>query len=68
MTWYDYHPDYSKHVKHSSELKGLTGDNGEEWVTFFSNKKNPLASAWKWFRTKEEAMAFDPIAEKGETK
>ena len=48
-------PPENVKIYHSKELKGLTGENGEEWVVFLRNWKNPLASGWVWVNTEEEA-------------
>jgi hypothetical protein len=40
---------------HTSDLNGLTGDNGENWCLFVRNVENPLASGWKWFFEEDNA-------------
>jgi hypothetical protein len=42
----------------SSDLKGLTGDDGESFCVFLEEPDNIFASGWKWFFTKEEAKNF----------
>ena len=47
--------EFKKKIYESKDLNGLTGDNGENFVVFFSAWGNPLNSVWAWFSTKEEA-------------
>ena len=52
----------SSNILESSELQGLTGDNGETYCVFLRDLANPLNSAWAWFHTEQEAITFDEEA------
>ena len=48
-------PYYRFAIYNSKELRGLTGDNGEEYCLFIRKMPDTLNSSWAWFTTREEA-------------
>ena len=48
-------PYYRFAIYNTKELRGLTGDNDEEYCLFIRNGMSPLNSSWAWYATKEEA-------------